>query len=75
MTAVGKVIPGRNRPVRCDGCGRISSDRDQGYYVDKSGRGGNITSRGRDCAHDFCDQCEEENPAPPACPKCEEQEP
>jgi len=71
MTAIGKIIQGRSRRVRCDGCGRISSDREQGYYVDgPTGKGGTITSKGRECEHDFCDQCEEKNPDPDVCPKC-----
>jgi hypothetical protein len=71
MTAFGKIVRGRSGS-RCDGCGRISKDQD-GYYVDKTGRGGNISSKGRECNHDFCDQCEENNPPAPACPKCEEE--
>lgn len=70
MTAIGKIIRGRSRRVRCDGCGRISSDRESGYYIDKSGKGGNISSRGRECEHDFCDQCEAKNPGEDVCPKC-----
>lgn len=72
MTAVGKVIQGRSR-VRCDGCGRISSDRDQGAYFDRERGGwGSISSRGRECEHDFCDECEPRLNLPPLhkCCKC-----
>lgn len=56
--------------VRCDGCGRISNDQ-QGYYVDKhSGWPGHINGHGRDCAHDYCSECEEKLPPGSACPKC-----
>lgn len=58
MSSVGPIVKGRCK-VRCDGCGRISSDRQQGYFVDANGRGQNITSKGRECEHDFCDTCEE----------------
>lgn len=69
MTAFGKIVKGRSG-TRCDGCGRISKDRD-GYYFDrKLKQGGTISSKGRECAHDFCDQCEENNPDENVCPKC-----
>ena len=69
MTAFGKVIRGRSG-VRCDGCGRISNDRD-GYYFDKKlGKGGTISSQGRECEHDFCKECEAKNQHPNKCPKC-----
>ncbi len=70
MSAVGKIIKGRARRTRCDGCGRISSDRD-GYYFDKETRsGGYINNHGRDCEHDFCKQCEDKLAPEYACPKC-----
>lgn len=70
MTAFGKIIKGRAPGVRCDGCGRISKD-DSGYYFDrKLNAGGNITSKGRECSHDFCDECEDKNPDSDYCPTC-----
>jgi hypothetical protein len=61
---------GRPYGVRCDGCGRISTDKD-GYYFDKSlNYGGNISSQGRDCEHDFCNECERKVKPPYDCPKC-----
>lgn len=71
MTAFGKFIRGRGYGARCDGCGRISSDAD-GYYFDKKlQRSGRISSKGRECRHDFCNECEKSNPEPPACLLCE----
>lgn len=70
MTAFGKVARGRSGS-RCDGCGRISKDA-HGYYFDKQlQQGGNISSKGRECEHDFCDECEGQNAPAPACPKCD----
>jgi hypothetical protein len=70
MSVVGKVINGRSK-VRCDGCGRISSDRQSGYYFDKvTQRNGTISSKGRACEHDFCNECEAQNSPAPECPKC-----
>jgi hypothetical protein len=60
--------------VRCDGCGRISSNPN-GYYFDKKlQRGGTISSKGRECVHDFCSHCEANNPNEKVCPKCSRQE-
>lgn len=68
MSVVGALVKGHARRVRCDGCGRISSDA-HGYYWPKGApHGGNISSHGRDCEHDFCDECESRNGR--NCPKC-----
>jgi hypothetical protein len=68
MSVVGKIVRGRATTVRCDGCGRISSDRD-GYYFDKKlQQGGTISSQGRECEHDFCKECGSKNGKD--CPKC-----
>lgn len=70
MSVVGEVMKGRARTVRCDGCGRISSD-EYGYYFDREKqRSGNISSKGRECQHDFCDECEDKNAPTHNCPKC-----
>lgn len=70
MSVVGKIVRGRASTVRCDGCGRISRDS-HGYYLDrKLNKGGNISGHGRECRHDFCDECESKNEPAPACPKC-----
>lgn len=76
MSVFGKVVKGRSK-VRCDGCGRISSDPQSGYYLDrKTQKGGNISSKGRECEHDFCSECEAKNTAPEGdCPKCGAQYP
>jgi hypothetical protein len=58
------------RGARCDGCGIISRD-EQGYYVNRAtGTGGNITNHGRECPHDYCDECEDGLAPRYACPKC-----
>lgn len=64
MTAFGKKYG-----IRCDGCGKISSD-ESGYYRRPDGTYGNITSQGRGCDHDFCDECEAKNAPEYNCPKC-----
>lgn len=67
MSAFGKIVKGR-AATRCDGCGRISRDL-YGYYFDRTLQlGGTISSKGRECEHDFCSQCEEKNSE--QCPKC-----
>ncbi len=70
MSACGRNTDGRARRVRCDGCGRISSDPN-GYYFDrKPGVSGYIRGYGWQCEHDFCDQCAEQKLSGPeyACP-------
>lgn len=70
MSAIGKIERGRSHRVQCDGCGRISSDVN-GYYFDKKlQRGGTISSKGRECQHDFCHACEAKNLDEKTCPKC-----
>jgi hypothetical protein len=59
----------RTTGVRCDGCGLFSMDA-QGYYVDAADKGGNITSHGRDCPHDFCDACDAKLYPSSSCLKC-----
>jgi ribosomal protein L37E len=70
VSVVGKFVRGKAYKVRCDGCGRLSSDPN-GYYFDKAlNRGGTISGKGRECEHDFCRECEAENPSEDECPKC-----
>lgn len=63
MTAFGK------HGARCDGCGVFSTNRD-GYYIRKNGMAGTISNRGRECDHDYCDDCEGGLAPDHACPKC-----
>jgi hypothetical protein len=70
MSVIRKIVNGRASRVRCDGCGRLSSNQD-GYYFDrKLGVSGYIRGQGWQCEHDFCDQCVETRLSEPeyACP-------
>lgn len=59
-----------NGVVRCDGCGIISSER-WGMYCHPTSGWGNISSQGRECTHDFCDECEKDHDAQDrACRRC-----
>jgi hypothetical protein len=70
MSVLRRDKQGHPAGYRCDGCGRFSGDRN-GYYFDKKLQsGGTINSKGRECQHDFCRECESKNSEPYACPKC-----
>ena len=56
----------RKNGVRCDGCGRISMDSHGEYYNTLTKTCGNISSHGRECKHDYCDECLSDG----ACPNC-----
>ncbi len=60
--------------IRCDSCGKFSSHPD-GYYKPKDNEphpyGCMINAWGRECEHDYCDVCEQENEKNGGkCPKC-----
>lgn len=56
MSAIGKIVKGRCRGVRCDGCGKISMSRD-GEYTTDGIHTKYINNKGRDCGHDLCEEC------------------
>lgn len=58
MSAIGKIVKGRCRGTRCDGCGKLTMNQDGEYSTDGI-HSKYISNRGRNCEHDFCQECEE----------------
>jgi hypothetical protein len=55
--------------VRCDDCGKISK-APLGEYTRQDKSAGYISSHGRNCPHDLCEECEEKLGPDYACPIC-----
>lgn len=61
----------KNNKIRCDRCGVLSSN-DSGEYHRPGDSGAKyINSHGRNCPHDYCEECEDTFGRPwSRCPKC-----
>lgn len=68
MSTFGKRIKARTGR-RCDGCGKFTRNI-TGEYLRKNDSAGYINHHGRDCEHDFCEECEEKILPDYACPIC-----